>query len=314
MSITRALPFLLLIAGAVGIALAMRKTRDEAPPARPINWSVSPPADQPRGEAFRVIRASSSPAARWKGTYTFEQSATGRFGGERTIPSRLLTGTFSATEAMSGPADAEEGAVDASFDFDEGGPASPTKRLFHAKLSFMKGADGLVVHRSIHLDAPPDVTDALEVFQFAWTQRFFPPDRPIRAGERLAIDDCVELDDAFRRPLWFLFKDRAAKSGPVSEPVEGGAWIETREGGMDGVARLRAALTHAHTGPTGPEGPSAVLVDYRAVLDGDRTIGLADGMTRRHALMLARRIHYTSRDLDYVVVVRGEISMEQDAK
>ena len=74
-----------------------------------------------------------------------------------------------------------------------------------------------------------------------------------------------------------------------------------------------ATLTHAHVGVNGPEGPNAVTIDYRAVLDGDRTIGIADGAVRRHALTLARRIHYSSRDLDYAVVVRARISMEQDA-
>ena len=59
-----------------------------------------------------------------------------------------------------------------------------------------------------------------------------------------------------------------------------------------GALRLRATLTHAHVGVNGPDGPNAVTIDYRAVLDGDRTIGIADGAVRRHALTLARRIHF----------------------
>lgn len=313
MSIRRVAPVVVLLAVAAVIYLGVRLPTRDPKPYDPIEWTVNPPASAPQGDAFRIGRAPSPAVVRWRGTYSYEQSTSGRFGTENTIPTRTLAGSFTAIESSSGPLDSESGSVDATFDMEETiQSVKPAKRAVHAKLSFDRGADGTVVHRSIRLDAPPDVKVDLEVFQYVWTQRFSVPKRPVRVGERLPIDECLDLDDAFRRPLWFLFKERAAKAGPISEPVEGGVWIESKDEALGGSVRVRALLTHAHVGVNGPDGPNAVRIDYRAVLDGDRTIGIADGSLRRHALTLARRIRYSSRDLDYAVVVRAKISMERD--
>jgi hypothetical protein len=312
--VRRLIPLVLLVAVVAAIFLMLRKPAREARPADPIDWIVRPPADAPTGEALRVSRAPSPPVVRWKGTYAFEQTTSGDVGHERTVPNRAVSGTFTAIETNSRRDGAEDASVAATFEVAETvQSAASTPRQIGAKLSFSRGADGAVVHRSIKLEAAAGLAGELEVFQLAFTQRFGVPDRPVRVGERLPIEDCVDVDDALLRPQWFLFRERAAKGDSVAAPIEGGVWIASRDGAADGTLTLQAALSQAHTGVTGPDGPDAVRIDYRAVLDGARTLGLADALPRRHALSLSRRIHYSSRDLDYAVVVRARLEMAQDS-
>ena len=56
----------------------------------------------------------------------------------------------------------------------------------------------------------------------------------------------------------------------------------------------------------------AVAIDYRAKVEGERTLELVDGRTTRHELAIARRIRYTAHDLDYAILVRSRIAMAED--
>lgn len=308
-----ALAFLVLALGGTALLLFRRPNPATGREVfTPIVWTVDPPEDRPTGDPFRVVRTPAPSPVRWKGEFGYEQQASGTFDKGHPIPSRRLVGTFTALETTAG-ADRPTTTVELALELDTSlEPSAPARKAVSARLTFERGADGKVGHRSIRLEAPKDVAGDLEVLGFAWTHTFAPPDRPVRVGQRLPIDECVDLEYPFQRPLLFLFQRRAISTGPVTAPVEGGVWIESREAGGDGGVRIRAALTHAYAGLNGSDEPDAVTIDYHAVLSADRTVGAADGAVRRHAMTLARRSRFTARDLDYTVVTLGRVAMAVD--
>jgi len=144
-------------------------------------------------------------------------------------------------------------------------------------LSFTRDPSGAVVHRSIRLDAPADLSVPLELFQAAFAQRFALP-MPRSAWGAAPDRRRDRRGRSSEAPLLFLYKERAAISGPVNAPVEGGVWIglEARgRGRRDAV--MKVALTHAYTGENGPKDARAVTIEYRAKLEGERTFDLVDG-------------------------------------
>ena len=313
---------LVLAAVAVGAFLALSRWPLGAPPAglppleEPV-WTVAPPPDAPTGAPLVLGRAPRPAIVRWSGTFSYDEAPSGRFGpssSDRSKPPRALSGTFTAVEATTGPASARETVVEGTFALEDVvWSAAPTPRSFKARLAFTRDPVGAIVHRSIRLDAPADVLVPLELFQAAFAERFVPPAPAVRVGQRIPIDDAIDVDDLLKRPLLFLFKERAAFDGPVNAPAEGGAWIASKDGDADGGSVvMKVALTHAHAGENGPKGARAVHVDYRAKLEGERTFALADGRVTRHELSIARRIRYATPDLDYTILVRSRIAMAED--
>lgn len=310
---------LLVVVASAAAAILWRRSSDgpaatEPTPLEEPVWAVSPPADAPTGAPFVLGRAPRPEVVRWSGTFSYGQAPSGRFGPEAPKARRALAGTFTALEATTGPASARETVVKADFALEDAAPpAAPATRRFEARLSFVRDARGAVVHRSIRLDAPAEVLTQLELFQAAFAQRFGPPPQAVRTGARIPIDDAIDVDDLLKRPLLFLFKERAPIDGWVNAPAEGGVWVVGRTGeGGAGRATLAVALTHAHAGENGPKGANAVRVDYRAKLEGRRTFDLADGRVTAHELSIARRIGYASHDFDYAVLVRSRIEMAED--
>ena len=310
-----ALLVLVLVAAAAAVLAAPRTPAPAQPaPADEPAFAVSPPPSAPTGAPFVLGRAPRPERVRWKGTFSYEAAPSGRFGPEPAKPGRRLAGTFAAVETTTGPASARETAVEAAFELEDAvPPAAARKRSLRARLSFARDAGGNVVHRSIRLDAPADVQTELELLQAAFAGRFSLPVAAVRVGERLPIEDVVDVDDLLHRPLLFLFRDRAVATGPVNAPAEGGAWVASRtadEGGERVVLKL--ALTHAFAGENGPKGSKAPNVDYRAKLEGERAFDVADGRVTRHELSLVRRIRFAAPAFDYVVVVRSRIAMAED--
>lgn len=310
----RVLPALLLLAAVATAFVVLRRTPVAPPPVEEPVWTVSPPPDAPAGAPFVLGRAPRPETVRWKGTFSYDQVPSGNFGAEPTKPRRALAGTFTAVEATSGPASARATGVDATFELEDRDPSAVSaRRAFHARLSFTRDPAGGVVHRSIRLEAPAEVRTELELFQAAWAGRFSLPVPAVRVGQRIPIEDAIDVDDLLHRPLLFLFKERAAIGGPVNAPAEGGVWIASKtEDAGGGSVLLRVALTHAHAGENGPKGRGAVGIDYRARLEGERAFDLGDGRVTSHELSLARRMRYTAAGLDYVILVRSKIAMSED--
>ena len=231
---------LVLVLVAVGVWLLVRPgDRPAVEREEPVDFAVAPPEDAARGAPVLVPRPAPPPLVRWRGSLEFDQRGSGSFGGERTVPNRRYRGTVSATETTTGPADARATTIDAALELVTPEASGGARRAASVRLTLVRDPAGRVAPRATKLDAPGDLFADLEVFQFAWTQHFAPPDRPVRVGERLPIDTCVDLEYVFQRPLLFLFQKRATLTGPVWAPIEGGVWVESVDRAGDGTLRLR---------------------------------------------------------------------------
>jgi hypothetical protein len=180
-------------------------------------------------------------------------------------------------------------------------------------LRFEHDGKGGAVHRTIRLEAPSDVKDALEVLAAAWTDRFRLPATEVRVGEAFPPTDVLDLDDALRRPLYFLFVRRAQQGDPVGAPIEGSAWVEAREtfGGTE-VLRTRFAATHAYEGDTDVAPPTKdnVRIGLLGVVEGVVRVAVDGGWARTFDMARRRRLSYRAHDLDYVVEVEGRATLE----
>jgi hypothetical protein len=132
-------------------------------------------------------------------------------------------------------------------------------------------------------------------------------------GEGFAPGDVMFLDDALRRPLWFLFQNRAAAGETVGAPIRGRVWVEARETfGGDDVLRLRVALTHAYDADADPKATAkdATHVTWTAAMEGVYRIALDGGWARPQDLATRRRVRFASREFDYEVDVEGRTVLE----
>jgi len=152
------------------------------------------------------------------------------------------------------------------------------------------------------------VKDALEVLAAAWTDRFRLPATEVRVGEAFPPTDVLDLDDALRRPLYFLFVRRAQQGDPVGAPIEGSVWVEARETfrGTD-VVRTRFAATHAYEGDTDVAPPTKdnVRIGWLGVVEGVVRVAVDGGWARTFEMARRRRLSYRAHDLDYVVESRA---------
>ncbi len=270
---------------------------DAAPGGEPLRGTRTPAVD----EFFDVA-----------GRFHYRQVATGRFGHERTVPTRSLEGTVTGTRRTEATADGVRSTVSATFDLvEQVGSAPAASRRLEMGLSYVEASGGGAVPRSIRWTGAADVLPDLEAFGAAFTERFALPDREVRVGEILPIDDVVALDRPFLEVAWTLFRSTAVEGRPAEVPVVGAVRVEGREVGPDGrvALRLRVAARQAHDATVGPRGRDAVRIDYRAAMEGERVVEVEGGAWRAHRMALRRRIHSVARELDYTVETEGAVDL-----
>lgn len=262
---------------------------DAAPSGAPIRGTHGPVP----GEGFDL-----------SGRVRYRQVATGRFGHERQVPTRSFEGTVTGTRRTEAAADGVRSTLSATFDLVErvgSAPAAP--RRLELGLTFVEAPAGGAVPRTIRWTGPSEALPDLEAFGAAFTERFSLPDRDVRVGEILPIDDVVALDRPFLEVGWTLFRAEAAVGRAAEIPVLGAVRVEGREVLPDGRAalRLRVAARQEHAGDTGPQGKDAVRIEYRGAMEGERLVEVEGGAFRAHRVALRRRIRSVARELDYTV-------------
>lgn len=267
---------------------------DAAPTGEPIRATRTPAVD----ELFDLA-----------GRFRYRQVATGRFGYERQVPTRSLDGTVTGTRRTEATAGGVRSTVAVTFDLVErvgSAPAAP--RRLEMGLSYVEASAGGAVPGSIRWTGAADALPDLEAFGAAFTERFSLPDRAVRVGEILPIDDVIALERPFLEVEWTLFRAEKAQGGaPEIVPVVGAVRVEAREVLPDGRAalRLRVAARQEHQGVTGPAGKDAVRLEYRAAMEGERLVEVEGGAFRAHRVALRRRIRSIARELDYTVETEG---------
>ncbi len=279
--------------GAGGADPYLPDVADAAPTGAPVRGTRTPAVD----EFFDVA-----------GRFHYRQVATGRFGHEQSVPTRSLEGTVTGTRRTEATAGGVRSTVAATFDLVErvgSAPAAP--RRLEMGLSYVEASAGGAVPSSIRWSGPADVLPDLEAFGAAFTERFSLPDRDVRVGEILPLDDVVAIDRPFLEVAWTLFRSEVAEGRRAVLPVVGAVRVEALEPGSDGwpALRLRVAARQAHAATVGPAGKDAVRIDYRAAMEGERVVETEGGAWRAHRITLRRRIRSTARELDYTVETEG---------
>lgn len=300
------------------LLLATLAACGEPVPAPPAGdpWSPEVAATTPSGPAV-PLRASRSPrdAFRTTGTIAYRQTVSGTTGPVRRPADRRVDGVVDLRVRTEGVAGGPlTTVVDGRLETVDRSPgAGDRRRVAPLTLRFEHDGKGGAVHRTIRLEAPADVKDALEVLQAAWTDRFRLPATEVRVGEAFPPTDVLDLDEALRRPLYFLFVRRAQQGDPVGAPIEGSAWVEAREtfGGTE-VLRTRFAAVHAYEGDTDVPPPTKdnVRIGWRGVVEGVVRVAVDGGWARTFDMARRRRVSYRTHDLDYVVEVEGRAALE----
>ena len=293
----------------------------DAPPAAPARDPYAPDvvATTPSGPPVEVtFTEAAGDVFRTTGTLRYRRVVTGKAGPGLSPSEFVLEGTVDLrARTESGDAGKLTVVVEGRLETVElaagTGGRRRDPRVDPLTLRFERDAKGRAVHRSIRLTAPAAIHEALEVLQAAFTEPLRFPSRQVRVGQWFPPMDVLDLDQAMRRPLFFLFVRRAQMGQPVGAPIEGRVWIEAREafGGTD-VLRSRFAVTHAFEGDTDVPKPTKdnVAVGYRAAVEGTVRTAVAGGWARTFDMTRRRRVSYRAADLDYAVEFEGRATLE----
>jgi hypothetical protein len=290
--------------------------RTPSPPAAPTSDPYAPPIPIPpvSGEPMTVRHdLSGGLVLRSTGTLAFRFTASGSFGKTAKQPSRSLEGTVDLVRRVEPLGGAQHSTVTGTLALAsrvEGAPPVPTTVPF--KLSFDEDGRGGAIRRTIRVSASGVELSDLEGLQRAFTDRFAPPDRSVRVGDRFTPAEGMDVEDPLKRTVFLLFRRSLAGGTPMVPAPTGAVWAAAREGsGADVAVVLRAAIAHFHEGDTDPPPlpKENVHIVYEAAIEGTRNVVLDGGWASAHDVTLRRRIRFTSADADYTVEVEARTAL-----
>ncbi|MCC7140051.1 MAG: hypothetical protein IT460_16645 [Planctomycetes bacterium] len=283
-----------------------------APVEGPDPWAprVDPPV--PTGPAVRVTRAP-DPGTPWraKGSWSWRRDLRGRLAPEVKASSLAYEGTFSLERRVVASAGARHARVEGTLAL--AAASSGGARAVPLVITFEQDADGFG-KAPVRLSAPglEDPT-ALETLQAAVVDRFAPPDRDVRVGDRFAPKEAMALDEQLVRPLFVLFQRTLTTWPPMLPQPTGAVWVAAVDGtGPAASLVLRAAVRSEHEGDTDrpPLPKENVHIAVVQALEGTRRLALSTGDVLAHDVTLRRRLHFTGAAFDYTVEVVGRTTLE----
>lgn len=284
--------------------------------ARPAADPYDPPVRVPEA-ADPAVRVRHDLAGdltlRTRGRVTYGLAVSGTLPQGASVPPRSLDGTVDLVRRVRLVGGVRTSTVEGPFVVTgRWGDAPPKTVTVPLTLTFEEGGSGAAVGRTVKFSAPGLAVDDLEVLQRAFTDRFGPPDRPVRVGDRFAPTEGMAVEESLLRVAFRLSQRELTGKAPLV-PVPGGAvWVDALEGkGADAVLVVRAAITHAlSTDTDAPKAPENVHVDYRAAVEGRRALVVDGGWAKAHDVALRRRLRYTGQGFDYTVEVEQRATLE----
>jgi hypothetical protein len=249
---------------------------------------------------------------RSKGRLAYRLEATGKLPPGASLPTRRFEGTFDVVRRIRLVGARRRSTVEGPLEVRGAwGDAKERTATVPLKLEFDEGPRGAADLASIRFTAPGLAVDDLEAFQRAFTDRFGPPDRPVRVGEVFSATEGMAVEESLLRVAFRLSQRELTGKAPLVPVPGGGVWVDGRDGaGPDAGLVVRAAITHAHqTDTDDPKDPANVHVDYRAAIDARRVLVLDGGFAKAHDAVLRRRLRYVGAAFDYTVEVVQEVRL-----
>lgn len=250
---------------------------------------------------------------RSKGRLAYRLDASGKLPPGATPPKRRFEGTFDVVRRVRLVAGKRRSTVEGPLEVHGAwGDAKEKAATVPLKLEFEEGPRGAAPYASIRFSAPTLSVDDLEAFQRAFTDRFGPPDRPVRVGEVFAPTEGMAVEESLLRVAFRLSQRELTGKAPLVPVPGGGVWVDGRDGtGPTAGLVVRAAITHAHQTDTDePTNPANVHVDYRAAIEARRVLVLDGGWAKAHDATLRRKVRYTGTGYDYTIEVVQDVSLE----
>lgn len=250
---------------------------------------------------------------RSKGRLAYRLDASGKLPPGATPPKRRFEGTFDVVRRVRLVAGKRRSTVEGPLEVHGAwGDAKERAATVPLKLEFEEGPRGAAPYASIRFSAPTLSVDDLEAFQRAFTDRFGPPDRPVRVGEVFGPTEGMAVEESLLRVAFRLSQRELTGKAPLVPIPGGGVWVDGRDGtGPTAGLVLRAAITHAHQTDTDePTNPANVHVDYHAAIEARRVLVLDGGWAKAHDATLRRKVRYTGTGYDYTLEVVQDVSLE----
>lgn len=249
---------------------------------------------------------------RSKGRLAYRLDASGKLPPGATPPKRRFEGTFEVVRRVRLVAGKRRSTVDGPLEVRGAwGDAAEKAATVPLKLEFEEGPRGAAPAGTIRFTAPGLSVDDLEAFQRAFTDRFGPPDRPVRVGDVFGVTEGMAVEESLLRVAFRLSQRELAGRAPLVPVPGGGVWVDGRDGtGPRAGLVVRAAITHAHrTDTDDPKDPANVHVDYRAAIEARRVLVIDGGWARAHDASLRRKVRYTGPAYDYTLEVVQDVSL-----
>ena len=249
---------------------------------------------------------------RSKGRLAYRLEATGKLPPGAALPKRRFEGTFDVVRRVRLVAGKRRSTVEGPLEVRGAwGDAKEKAATVPLKLEFEEGPRGAAPYASIRFSAPTLSVDDLEAFQRAFTDRFGPPDRPVRVGEVFGPTEGMAVEESLLRVAFRLSQRELAGRAPLVPVPGGGVWVDGRDGtGPTAGLVVRAAITHAHqTDTDAPQNPANVHVDYRAAIEARRVLVVDGGWAKAHDATLRRKVRYTATGYDYTIEVVQDVSL-----
>ena len=273
-------------------------------------FEFAPPPSRPTGEPIRLTSTlAAGERFEGSGTFTYRQSASGRFGGMPLIPAREIVGTLTfarRVEAMEGGR--LQSTVEARLAYTEAtgaAPAAPVEATM--TLSFEHGHVDTTSLPSTKLVAPESARPALELLVEALTQRTPLVGLDVRVGEAVVPKEAMDVEP-MRRQVFLLLRF----DGRGVAPVEGAAWIDRVSGtGTSAEATVRTWLRHAQTGASNDPFKDPMTTEYETVVRGLYRVGVNDGLAHAVETRAALRMHVRSDAFDYRVRIDLATTIEE---
>lgn len=283
---------------------------EPADAADPYAPRVDPPA--PSGPAVRV-RYAADPGTPWRarGTLTWRRDVRGTLAPEVKATSIHYDGRFDLLRRVTVGGGARHARVEGTLSLGEGSTGGA--REVPVVLLFEQDASGFG-KPPVRLEAKGlEEPSALETLQAALADRFGPPDRDVRVGDRFAPKEAMALDELLVRPLFVLFQRTLTSWPPMLPQPEGAVWVASVDGaGPAASLVLRAAVRSVHEGDTDkpPLPKENVHIAVAQALEGSRRLALDGGDVRAHDVTLRRRLRFAGAGFDYTVEVVGRTALE----
>ncbi|MFO0933321.1 MAG: hypothetical protein U1E39_11505 [Planctomycetota bacterium] len=250
---------------------------------------------------------------RSKGRLAYRLEATGKLPPGAALPKRRFEGTFDVVRRIRLVGAKRRSTVEGPLDVRGAwGDAKEKAATVPLKLEFEEGPRGAAPYGSIRFTAPGLAVDDLEAFQRAFTDRFGPPDRPVRVGDVFGATEGMAVEESLLRVAFRLSQRELTGKAPLVPVPGGGVWVDGRDGtGPTAGLVVRAAITHAHqTDTDDPKDPANVHVDYRAAIEARRVLVIDGGWAKAHDAALRRKVRYTGPAYDYTIEIVQDVRFE----